>query len=594
MQFRINIFGGTKPKIAPQLLGASSAQVASNCDLQFGDLRPVAGLSPVSTISKPGAHRSLFRIGTQWVAWPALVDLVFSPTYNKDRRFIFTGAGEPQKSSAALATSGADSGFPTTTYGLGVPAPALPLTVTLAPAASTADTLRSTSYVYTYITGWGEESAPSDATGVFEVKDDQTTTLTTNTIPPTGYNITAWRIYRVTVGTSSKGDFQFVAECTISDTTYSDTKKDSELGAVIATTAYTAPISPWSGTAFYLESQRTVYGGIVYRCKKDIEIVGTTPNLDVDHWEVSNSLSGVASLSNGVIAAFVENELCMTPPYIPYGWPLAYNLTAEYPIVALGHYSNTLVILTEGWPYLSDGIDPSAAGLTKIDSMQPCINKRGVVSGTDFVLYPSPDGLVMIGSSGLTVVTSGVVTKKQWAALSPESFVAFWYDGKYIAFVEGTSKGYVLDAKSESPSLLEINFPAGTRIWGGYVDLTSDGLYLLTDHSDGIYKVEQYDAGSYLPYTWKSKQISVPQYTAIAAVRVRGAWENGVTFTFFGDSIQVYQCVVSNNKPFRLPTGKWRTLEFSVSGTDRLEEVGFATSLEELMRLTGDAEEVLS
>jgi len=589
MQIRQKVFRGTKPRVSPQLLDPSQAQVARNCDLQFGDLRPISGVSTVATLSVFGQLRSLFKSGGTWLAWPSLVDVIFSPTYNKLRRFCFTGDGEPKKSDSSMAGDGADT---MSSYGLGVPAPVLPLTVSIDPASSTADTLRSTSYVYTYVTTWGEESAPSSETAVFEVKSDQTVSVSTNAFPPDGYNIAFWRLYRIAVGTKN-AEFQFVDEISVSDTSYQDSKSDSDLGAILETSDYTAPVSPWSANAFYYTGQRAVSEGTVYRCIKNVtKLPAENPSIDTASWEISDGLSGLTALSNGVLAAFDSNELYMSMPYIPYAWPLSYNLTAEYPIVSLGHYSNTLVVLTQGWPYLSDGLNPSAAGLTKIDSMQPCINRRGVVSGSNFVLYPSPDGLVSLGENGLSVLTSDVLTKKQWSDLQPDKFISFWYDGKYICFIEGSNLGYIINLNN-GITIETITLDTSLRVWGGYIDIESDGLFLLCDRGDLTYTVERYDAGTQLQYTWKSKPFSVPQYTAISAARVKGDFSSGVTFTFFGDGAQVHQATISDSKPFRLPAGRWRTLEYAVSGTDRVEEIALATSVGELMQLDSEATQTL-
>lgn len=581
MQIKLAYFKGTTPRVSPKLLDNEGSQLAVNCDLRFGDLRPLAGTAHVADIAKPGAHRSLFRLGGAWIAWPGEVDVVFAPVYNKDRRFLFTGDGEPKKSSSSLATTDHMT-YPSMTYGLGVPAPAVPLNVEITPAESTAEYLSSTAYAYTYVTGWGEESAPSQETGVFELKEDQHCVVSRLDTPPSGYNITAWRIYRIAVGTKS-AEFQFVAEVSTSNTAYTDTKKDSELGAAIETGGYTSPVTPWDANIYWGKGQRCVYGGVVYRCVKNVEQVPGSAPPDPIFWETSSSLTGLTALSNGVLSAFIENELYMTPPYIPYGWPLAYNLSTEYPIVALGHYNNTLIILTEGWPYLSDGQDPSSAGLTKVEFMQPCINKRGVVSGVNFTLYPSPDGLVTIGEEGVSVPSSGLLTKEQWNALGPEDFVSFWYDNRYVAFKAGTNQGYVLDTQASAPTLQVISLPAGVRVWGGHVDLEADGLFLLQDTGAGTpFTVSQFDVGSALTYTWRSKQFAIPSYTPVSVARIRADWGTGVTFTFYGDGVSLFTKLITDGSPFRLPAGMWRQVEFTLSGTDRVEEVILATSVEEL------------
>lgn len=635
MKIDVRMVRGEVPRVSPALLPNEAAQIARNCDLRHGDLRPLAGLLQVATIAKTGEHRSLFKVGNVWIGWPEDVDVVFAPAYNKNRRFLFTGAGEPKKSDSVLAVTDPNTA-PSTTYGLGVPAPVTPLTVTLtptdpvasAPAFSTANTyavndyvsynaksyiclkaitstpaplptntsywketttadyLSSLSYAYTWVTGWGEESAPSPETGVFELLVGQHCYLSGIATPPSGYNITAWRIYRLAVGTQG-AEYRFVAERSISGSDYDDTIPDSKLGAAISTNVLlaSAPVSPWDKDVFYQPGVRVAYNGQTYLCIKEVTTTPGPNPTDVQFWEQSANLSGLTALSNGVLAAFIENELFFTPPFVYYGWPPAYGLTTEFKIVACGAYNTTLVVLTEGHPYLVDGINPASSALVKLNYRQPCISKRGVAGALNFILYPSPDGLVMIGDQGLDILTAELLTREQWAALSPGSFVGFWTHNGYVCFAEGTGNGYVFDFTVQgSPVMTRIVLPGGKRVFGGWVDPQTDIPYLICDTGSGTPRtVEQYMGGAALTYTWKSKVYPFTSPISMAACRIRGQWATGVTLKVYGDGALIHTGTVNSNEPFRLPDDVYRTLEFELSGTDIVNEIAFAPSMEELV-----------
>ena len=558
--------------------------------------------------------------------------MVFAPTYNKKRRFLFTGDGEPKKSDSELAVTDPATA-PSTVYGLGVPAPTTPLTVELTPAdpiasapvfdpgntsavndyvtydtktyicvkeiatipaplptdttywleVSVADYLRSTTYVYTWVTGWGEESSHGPETGVFEVLVGQHCRLSDVAPAPAGYNITAWRIYRLVSGTT-RSEYQFVAERSLTDTDFDDTLMDSELGAALGTGFNSAPVAPWDQDALYTPGTRTTFGGLTYLNKKEVKQTPGPEPTDTDYWEESDNLSGLTALSNGVLAGFIENELFFTLPFAYYGWPPAYSQVTEYKIVALGAYNTTLAVLTEGNPYLVDGINPESSTLVRLNYRQPCVSKRGVACGQNLILYPSPEGLVMVGDDGLAVVTSGIMTREQWASYSPESMVGFWTRSAYVGFIEGTGQGIVLEVTASGlAGISRVSIP-GKRVFGGWIDQMTDALYLLCDSGSGTaMTVEQFSAGQALAYTWKSKVFTFSSPASMAACRLRGEWVSGVTLRVWGDGALFYSGAVASNEPFRLPDAVYRSLEFELSGTDVVTEVVLAQSMEELV-----------
>lgn len=184
--FRITGFSGLVPRLARQLLGASQAQVATNCNLTSGDLRPRNG--PLLVFAPVIANDivSMFRMekdgNEKWLAWDKDVDVARSPVAgNTSRRFYYTGDGEPRASEYDMATAGTGP-YPSGCYVLGVAQPLNPPVVMVAGGAGSTVTR---SYVYTFVTQWGEESAPSPASAVTTGKDDDTWALSgMDTAPP--------------------------------------------------------------------------------------------------------------------------------------------------------------------------------------------------------------------------------------------------------------------------------------------------------------------------------------------------------------------------------------------------------------------------
>ena len=109
--FRIAGFSGLVPRLAKQLLAPNQAQVATNCNLTSGDLRPRNGLRLVFSPVIDSDIASMFRIekdgNEKWLAWTRDVDVARSPIAgNTDKRFYYTGDGEPRVSDYDTAAAG--------------------------------------------------------------------------------------------------------------------------------------------------------------------------------------------------------------------------------------------------------------------------------------------------------------------------------------------------------------------------------------------------------------------------------------------------------------------------------------------------------
>lgn len=135
--FKIAGFLGLAPKVSPELLPATAAQIARNCKLYSGDLIPYPQPVIVANTARTGTIRTLYALRNpsnvndlKWLSWTTEVDIATLASNESDeQRFYYTGDGVPKVSNYALATTGA-APYPVAYYDLGLPLP------TTAPAAS--------------------------------------------------------------------------------------------------------------------------------------------------------------------------------------------------------------------------------------------------------------------------------------------------------------------------------------------------------------------------------------------------------------------------------------------------------------------------
>ena len=231
------------------------------------------------------------------------------------------------------------------------------------------------------------------------------------------------------------------------------------------------------------------------------------------------NLTGMINLPNGMMGGFYGRELHFCEPYRPYAWPDTYAQVVDYPVVGLGRMDTTLAVLTTGVPYFIQGSAPDVAVMVKSDIEQACVSKRSIVSMGGAVFYASPDGLMMLSSSGSDIITKDLMDRDAWQALTPSSIIAYGHDSRYVAFHTPTTdkfgnvtSGFVLDLKSKQ--FVRHNLTATC----GFSDLRTDQLYLVVDG-----QLVKWGEGGYLTGKWRSKLFSQPQMTGFACAQVESA-----------------------------------------------------------------------
>jgi hypothetical protein len=546
MIFRAVGFMGENRRISPRLFSDNQAQLAQDAYLFDGTIKAFKGLETKYTLASAGTKKSIYRWGAdqgapasgKWFESQNIINYVPGPIAgNTSERTYFTGEDYPRVTDATIAAGAAP--WPSVSYKLGIPAPAsAPTFVVGGGAPVDVGLIESRYYVITYVSVFGEEGPPSSPTAVIAVGDTQTVTLNDIVGAPTGnYNIQKVRIYRTNTSNLGTAAFQYVDEVNIGTATYLDTIASTALGEVLLSTDWTAP---------------------------------------------PDAMIGITGLHGGMVAGFYGSDVYICEPYLPHAYPQKYSLTTEKPVVGLGHWDQTIVMLTEGHPEIATGFHPESMTKEVIRNGQSCLSARGIVSLSGLgVLYPSPDGLYFIGQGGPRLVTENVISKRNWEALSPETLIAFEYDFRYYGFYDtGTvQKGFIFDVRQPDAGFITLNFHPDA----GYRDPITDTLYLLSGNN-----IQAFDsnAAALRTFTWRSKEYVSPSLVSMAGAQVVCETYADITFKLYADGVLVYTKAVTSRDPFTLPaTVLANVFEIEVTGTDVVNDLAIATSLDELMQV---------
>lgn len=447
---KLAAFSGETPRIIPRLIAPNAAQTAIDARLDDGGLSP-HNLPATVEILEGGPYDTIYRHGEEWLAFPGLVHFARGPVDGE--RLYFTGAGAPKMRVGQ------------TVYPLAVPRP------TIAPAAALTGSgdgdVQTRAYVYTFVTAYGEESEPSAASNEVAWQPGQSVTLSGIQDAPDEPDraVTRQRIYRSQSG-SAGADFYFIAERDASDGNFVDT---------VPVDAFAEP-------------------------------------LPSRHWHAPpDTLAGLTTLPNGMMAAFSGRRLYFCEPYRPHAWPEIYVLTTDTPIVALAAMGTTVWVLTESFPYRVVGTSPDAMAMAKAPAALPCINPRAVVDLGHAVAWPSHEGLAVARADGtVALATANIFSPRAWQRLNPASIRGGQISGRWVGSYSAADEQGMPEAGSLVVDLAGdaylIRASVSGRAW--FCEPGTGNSYFL----DGL-EIKLFDAPGQLPaeLIWRSKLFVLPR-----------------------------------------------------------------------------------
>lgn len=434
---------------------------------------------------------------------------------------------------------------------------------------SLAGTALARTYVYTYVTPWGEESIPSEPTDAVYVREGQIVTLSSlPTSPPAGDNfIHGIRVYRTVSSTSGTTYFRVktlwfplstveasrttnvvtlkvsghhnllvgdkikvdaVAFGGVPDATYDvtdvvvlsvvddQTFTYAAAGADKALTATTAGTLYWDASEPTTSTSRYFTAGTFI---DDFNVTGLSSALDsLDADPPDASMVGLIAIQNNMLAGFMGNELCFSEINRPWAWPAKYRLVFEYPIVAIAPVGGQVAVMTTKYVYRVSGSSPENMAYDRSDAPYPCIAKRGVLNVGYGVIFPSHGGLAVFQSGGgVGFVTKIIHDWDTWSAsLDPTTLIAAFYAGKY--FASHSSGAFVFEQEDKTGGFFTdatVNFSAA------FYDAVENRFYYVPDSAGTLMEWDPVDQ-PLLPMEWKSKVLVTKGYTNFGAARVVG------------------------------------------------------------------------
>lgn len=478
---RLEDFGGLIPRQSARLLPPTAATIARNVKVLSGEIRGLRVPRLLQDFSLlPYEVKRAYR--WEWIDaygdthefWQTFadptVDVIRSAVLNDSYdRYYWCGATIAPSYNTRERIINDDPPFI-----LGVPRPPTPLTAAVASTDMYETVEETRAYVYTYVTEYGEESQPSDPTLITSTLGStyNLSDISTVVSDAASRNVTKRRIYRTVTGNAATSYF-YVGE--IND---------------MVTSTFTDNLAD--------------------------DVVALNNILESTYWaEPPIDLEGWVMMPNGYMIGWKGKTICFSDPYRPHAWPAEYQISTEFEVVGMSVWGTAVIIGTKSQPYLGQGVTPQSFTMQKMDAVEPCLSRRGMVSTVAGAYYPSLNGLVMVNAGGINVITTDVLTKEEWEDYSPRNIFAAALGLQYIAF-NAEDFGFVFNPTEPKTKLIELDF--FDQISSVTTDKYTGNVYII--RAGRVFEWDP-DTDERLFWRWRSKEFHLPKPVNFGAVKIK-------------------------------------------------------------------------
>lgn len=287
-------------------------------------------------------------------------------------------------------------------------------------------------------------------------------------------------------------------------------------------------------------------------------------------------LQGAVLAPGGWFAAFKGNTLYMTEPYRPHAW--AYSQTFSRAIRGICAVSNALVVTTADGVHMLNGQTPAAAAPQLINLPQAGIAQRSMIGLDGDMAYASRDGIVLVAGSTATLTASQrLFTREKWQELYgdilQDASIRFaFHDGMLVASSHTQAKGFVVRMDEEAGSFTHMveRFDATFQL------PVADALFYSIDNK--IYQFRS--ASEYQLMDWWGKDFIFKRDVNFGCGMLAG--DEAISLKLYGDGVEKF-CGTIEPGHFRLPSmNVCRRWSVRIRGGRKVSELYLARDMREL------------
>jgi hypothetical protein len=403
-------------------------------------------------------------------------------------------------------------------------------------------------YVETFVDSYGSEGPPCPVDTINDIisiyDGDTVTVASTNTASSAQYGIVSKNVYRSNLDASGNEQLQLLPSVLI--------------GGV--STNMPIPLA----TAAYSDNNLSAA----------LEIL--MPSSDWDG--PPSGIEGLVALANQLLCAFSGNLFLLSVPGFFHAWPASYQQPTDTPIMGIGAFGTSAIVLTQGIPYIVTANDPANVVIDKMGAGYGCVSKRSVVQFGGPVFYAGADGLVAMSPSGPQILTEKLISPEKWRSIyNPSSISGYFWENHYVGFYTngGTQAGFIIN--HSTGDWIDLDFYATA----GYHDEVSGNLYLVVNGS--IVAFARGAAARNMVLTGKRYRFHLTTYSWIKVLAPPGGYPVNFTITYYNQdgTTTVFNLTANDAKPFKHPRMNLSD-QCDVTITDGVTAIFLAGAIEEL------------
>jgi hypothetical protein len=307
------------------------------------------------------------------------------------------------------------------------------------------------------------------------------------------------------------------------------------------------------------------------------------------------------------MAGFKGNILCLSAQNHPHAWPVDYQLTTDSNIVGIENIDTSIVVMTNTYPYIAIGNDPSQYVMTKFEFSQAVLSKESIalIRGVGVVGATSLGLIAFQGVGQLTNLTEKYFTYQQWQALGPGSIISAVRNNIYFfSYKNGGNQGtYALDMSPTGFGLVPLSFHATAA----FTDPQTDKLYLVLDDVNEpsspnlplgstapvspngvtIYEFDSADGDGNLVYKYTGRLNMLERPACFTYARMRADDFTNVVLKFTADGNVIYNKAQDDETEFVIPmTDEYSSFSWTIIGTSSIRSVQAAEDISELTAIS--------
>lgn len=527
MTVKIDRFGGIAPRQHPTQLADGMAVTAHNCRLKTGKLVPLKEPKVVDNalirlengLSKIADAKSLFlwkrSEDKEFLAFPGRVYMAEGNIADDgyDRVFMTgeTGAGTDGKEPCAYLYN--SEGNSIIRHRIAKKPLAAPRIRLASGGLSDPDNTRYTFFFQTYVDQYGYESGVSDKGITYErtcraASGEGEEYGWTINISADGETVTCTKSSEAHSAKMDHCLVTYSGETPVVVVMYSDDDLEYNDGDAVIVGALTEEEIPEGGGTLASPTEkfkRRIYKVVTGVETESIQFVAefatdpwgqhTITVKDEDAGEVLTEMESIpvdlkymTFVPGGFYTGFSPKQkrtVMFSEVDIPVDWPTAYRYDIKDNIVGLAVTSNSVFVLTDGYPWVLSGTTPESMTATHIAGPAACVSERSICVYKNAVFFASNIGICTIYNDAdagtvCTNLTDKIFTKEQWQELNPSSCLMAQMDGALFCFFtkeSGEKVGYIIDLL-ENASAVTTHDEVSTCLC---VDNSTDKLYFVRE-----------------------------------------------------------------------------------------------------------------